>query len=252
VSSTLKAVSIRSSQYDGAGLSTKQSGDESHLVLGRTNTRNQGILLKLGILSDIHEQVDELRNAIDLLRRHEADSFIVLGDTCDIGERVEETITLLRDVAAIGVWGNHDFELCVDQTDEIRQKYSTAALEFLSSLRPQLEIDGCLFTHVEPWLDPNKIEDLWYFDGVPETQEKLNRSFAAMPHRVMFIGHYHCWLVGSTTGIVRWNGEGPIKLDLTQRHLVVVNTVCHGHCALFDTTNNELIPFNFGSDGRLN
>ena len=207
--------------------------------------------MKLGILSDTHEQVDQLRNAIDLLRRHEADRFVVLGDTFDSGDRVEETIALLLDVGEIGVWGNHDFGLCVDQSDEIRQRYSTDALEFMSSLQPRLEIDGCLFTHIEPWLDPNKIDDLWYFEGLPETQEKLNRSFAAMPHRVMFIGHYHSWLVGSTAGIFPWNGEKPVKLDATQQHLVVVNAVCHGYCAIFDTTNNELVPFSVGPDDRL-
>ena len=207
--------------------------------------------MKLGILADIHEQVDELRNAIDVLRRHKADSFIVLGDTCDRGDRVEETIALLRDVAATGVWGNHDFGLCTDQSDVIRQQYSSDALEFMSSLQPRLEMDGCLFTHNEPWLDPNKIEDLLYFDGLPETQEKLNRSFAAMPHRVMFIGHHHSWMIGSIPGIARWNGEEPIKLDPSQQHLVVVNAVRHGYCALFDTTKNELIPFSDGSDNRL-
>ena len=207
--------------------------------------------MKLGILSDTHEQVDQLRTAIDVLRKHEADRFIVLGDTCDSGERVEETIALLRDVAAIGVWGNHDFGLCVDQSDEIQLRYSNDALEFMSSLQPRLEIDGCLFTHIEPWLDPNKIDDRWYFDGLPETQEKLNRSFAAMPHRVMFIGHYHSWLVGSPAGIVPWDGESPIRLEATQQHLVVVNAVCHGYCALFDTETNELIPFNESSDVRL-
>jgi Calcineurin-like phosphoesterase superfamily domain len=207
--------------------------------------------MKLGILSDIHERVDQLRPAIDVLRANDADSFIVLGDTCDSGTRVEETTALLREVGAIGVWGNHDYGLCTDQSSEIRQQYSTDALEFMNSLQPRLEIGGCLFTHIEPWLDPNKIEDLWYFDGLPETQEKLNRSFAAMPHRVMFIGHYHSWLVGSTTGIAPWNGEAPITLDATRQHLVVVNAVCHGFCALFDTTKSQLIPFSINSDERM-
>ena len=49
------------------------------------------------------------------------------------------------------------------------------------TLQPHLEIGGCLFTHVEPWLDPHKVEDLWYFDGPPDSPEKLARSFAAVP-----------------------------------------------------------------------
>ena len=61
-------------------------------------------------------------------------------------------------------------------------------LDFMGGLRPHLEVDGCLFTHAEPWLDPHKVEDLWYFDGPPDSPGKLARSFAAVPHRVLFVG----------------------------------------------------------------
>lgn len=199
--------------------------------------------MKLGILADIHEQDDELRKGIDVLKRHGADCFIVLGDVCDAGRRLEETVALLRDVAAIGVWGNHDMGFCIEPPETNRQRYSKEVLDFMGSLQPRLEVEGCLFTHIEPWLDPHKIEDLWDFGGgSPDTQEKLDRSFAAAPNRVMFTGHFHRWIIGSTAGMIPWNGEEPIKLDFTKRHLVVVNAVCSGHCALFDTMKNEIIP----------
>jgi hypothetical protein len=71
----------------------------------------------------------------------------------------------------------------------------------MGSLQPHLEIDGCLFTHVEPWLDPHKVEDFWYFDGPPDTPEKLARSFQAVPNRVLFIGHMHRWMLGTPDGL---------------------------------------------------
>jgi len=203
--------------------------------------------MKLGILADIHERDDELRKSIEVLRLHGADCFIVLGDVCERGKRMEETVALLRDVAAIGVWGNHDLGFCLDPSEDIRRQYGEQVLEFMGSLRPRLEIEGCLFTHVEPWLDPNKIEDLWYFDGPPDTQEKLDRSFAAVPNRAMFTGHFHRWLLGSSAGIIPWNAEGPIRLDITKQHLIVVNAVWSGHCALFDTKRNELTPYSVGT-----
>ena len=181
-----------------------------------------------------------------MLRQHGTDRFIVLGDDCEMGKRMEETVTLLPDVAAIGVWGNHDSGFCFEPSEKIRQVYSREVLEFMGRLQPRLEIEGCLFTHEEPWLDPHKIEDHWYFEGPPDTQEKLDRSFAAVPHRVMFIGHFHRWIIGSTTGMIPWNGKEPIKLDATKRHLVVVNAVFSGHCALFDTKTNEITPFRVG------
>jgi Calcineurin-like phosphoesterase superfamily domain len=202
--------------------------------------------MKLGLLADIHEQTDHLRKAINVLQQHGADRFVVLGDVFEMGKRIEETIHLLQDVSAVGVWGNHDFGLCFDPSETVRQRYSTAVLDFMGSLKPRLEIDGCLFTHVEPWLDPNKVEDLWYFDGPPDSPEKLARSFAAVPHRVMFIGHMHRWLLGTPGGVIGWQGEKPVNLSHAKRHFVVVHAVWAGKCALFDTTTNDLIPFGEG------
>jgi hypothetical protein len=95
----------------------------------------------------------------------------------------------------------------------------------MGSLQPRLEIDGCLFSHVEPWLDPHKVEDLWYFDGPPDSPQKLARSFAAVPHRALFIGHLHRWLLGTPDGLLPWRGEGPVRLDHRTRYLAVVHAV---------------------------
>jgi hypothetical protein len=199
--------------------------------------------MKLGILADIHEQTDHLRNAIALLQRQGTDRFVVLGDVFEMGKCIEETVNLLREVRAVGVWGNHDFGLCFLPTELVRRRYSPAVLDFMATLQPRLEIDGCLFTHVEPWLDPHKIEDLWYFEGPPDSPEKLARSFAAVPNSVIFLGHFHRWLLGTPAGVQPWKGERPLSLDSAGRHLVVIHAVWAGRCAHFDTNTRCLTPF---------
>jgi hypothetical protein len=199
--------------------------------------------MKLGILADIHEHVEELGRAIDQLRHHGTDRFVVLGDVFETAKRIEETVRLLRDADAVGVWGNHDFGLCHQPSDRTRQRYSPAVLDFMGRLQPRLEVGGCLFTHVEPWLDPCKVEDLWYFDGPPDSADKIARSFTAVPNRVMFLGHFHRWLLGTAEGLVPWRGDRPFSLAGPARYLVVVHAVWHGRCALFDTETNLLSPF---------
>jgi predicted phosphodiesterase len=199
--------------------------------------------MKLGLLADIHEQTRQLQKAITLLQQHGAEQFVVLGDVFETGKRIEQTVRLLQEIEAVGVWGNHDVGLCFDPSDEVCRRYSAAVLSFMGSLQPRLEIDGCLFTHVEPWLDPHLVEDLWYFHGPPDSPDKLARSFAAMSHQVMFIGHLHRWLLGTAGGLLQWRGENPICLDRRSRYLVVVHAVWDGKCALFDTDTRELIPF---------
>ena len=188
--------------------------------------------MKLGILTDIHEEHDYLRRALTLLRREGADRLLVIGDVCGTLTDLEETVALLDDAGAAGVWGNHDFGLCGDNpTDEDRLRFSDRLLTFMGRLRPRLEVEGFLFTHVEPWLDPEKIEDLWYFDGPPETPEQVARIFAAVPNRVMFVGHYHRWLLVTPEGIQPWAGDGPIVLEVGNRYLVAIDAVCQGKCA---------------------
>ena len=111
--------------------------------------------MKLVLLADIHEHTRRLQKAIALLQEHGAERFVVLGDVFDTGKRIEQTVRLLRQVAAVGVWGNHDVSLCFDPSEKVCERYSAAVLAFMGSLQPHLEIDGCLFTHVESWLDPH-------------------------------------------------------------------------------------------------
>jgi hypothetical protein len=198
--------------------------------------------MKLGLLADIHEHTNELSQAIAALQQQGAEQFIVLGDVFELGRRLEETVSLLQQIRAVGVWGNHDVGLCFDPSEAVCQRYSADVLAFMGSLQPHLEIDDCLFTHVEPWLDPHKVEDLWYFDGPPDSAEKLARSFAAVPHHVLFIGHMHRWLLGTPEGLLAWRGEQPLHLESARRYLVVVHAVCAGRCALYDTNTHELLP----------
>ena len=138
--------------------------------------------------------------------------------------------------------GNHDFGLCVDLDDDIRQQYPSVVIEYMASLKPRLLVGGCHFTHVEPWLNPENLADLWYFEGPPDDQGKLERIFNAVPNRIMFAGHYHKWLLVAPDGIRDWKGDSPIRVD-HGRYFVVVGALCEGQFAIFDTDSSELLPF---------
>jgi predicted phosphodiesterase len=206
-------------------------------------------LMRIGILADIHEDLDHLRWAIDVLREQRADRFVVLGDVCGMQTGPAETAVLLDEADAIGVWGNHDFGLCRDNPrPEDRRRYGERVLDFMGRLQPRLEVEGRLFTHVEPWLDPEKIEDPCYFDGPPETPEQVARIVASVPNRMMFVGHSHRWLLVTPEGLQPWSGIEPTVLEVGNRYLVAIHAVCAGRCALFDTETNELIPYAAGAE----
>jgi hypothetical protein len=169
---------------------------------------------------------------------------VVLGDTVTWPdpEPVAEVARLLQAAGAIGVWGNHDFGLCVSEAARQSPCWAPEVLQFMSTLQPRLEWGPCYFSHVEPWLDPYDVEQLWYYEGLPDTPEKASQSFAAVPHRFLFLGHFHRWLLMTPERQIPWQGERVICLGDWERCLVVVAPVFDGCCVVFDVDRTELLP----------
>ncbi len=201
--------------------------------------------MRFGLLTDIHDDDERLSSALSQFSRHGTDQILVLGDTltCPINPgKANRVVELLRNAHATGVWGNHDFGFCVDVSQELRRQVAPPVLAYMATMQPHREVGDCFFSHVEPWLDPWDIMQLWYYDGPPDTEKKAARSFAAVPHRFLFLGHFHRWLLMTDSGTNRWAGSEPIHLGAWKRCLVVVGPVFDGHCAVFNTESTELIP----------
>ena len=167
--------------------------------------------MRIGIVADIHEAIEPLRKAMTEFRRRGVDLVVSLGDACDSFSpdgRASDVVRLLREANAVGVWGNHDVGLSFEVSETLREAAGPTVIEYMAKVQAQLVVAGCRFSHVEPWLDARKVENLWYFDGPPDTPEKASRSFLAVPESHLFVGHFHCWLVMTPSGRVEWNGEG--------------------------------------------
>jgi hypothetical protein len=106
-------------------------------------------------------------------------------------------------------------------------------------------MEGSHFAHVEPWLNPEDIADLWYFEGTPDKHLRLERIFSAVPSRLIFAGHYHNWYLVTPDQVVDWNGKSSVTLS-QRRFFTVIGALCNGQFAVFDTETNVLLPFNCG------
>src|SRR4051794_6884122 len=103
--------------------------------------------MRIGILADIHEDLESLRRALAVLRGQGVDRLLVLGDVFERGHRLDAAVELLDADDVIGVWGNHDFGLCGGLPASPRRSYNERTLRFMRRLRPRLEMEGCLFLH---------------------------------------------------------------------------------------------------------
>lgn len=197
--------------------------------------------MRIGLLTDIHENADRLRAALAVLAGERVDVLAQLGDVCDrYGPETgtAEVVRLLADAGVVGVWGNHDIGLCYEVTDYVRGTAEPHVLDYLATMRGRLELGGCHFSHVDPHLDPHDAVQIWSAHGQPAPFA----AFAAVPNRVSFIGHYHKWRVYGEAGPVAWDAAGPLTLAPPGRYLVVVGPLVSGDFGLYDTDTATLTP----------
>jgi len=194
--------------------------------------------MRLGILADIHEDNDRLEHAVDLLHREGVDQFVVLGDIFETGRQIDETVSILKDIGAVGVWGNHDLGLCHNREPWIFEHFSPQVVEFFATLTAKLEISGAVFTHGALWWDATDPTVYYLCERPDEFQDCFDRFNG----RLSFVGHFHRWLVAIPGTITDWDGTTPVKLARAQRYQIIIHAVMNGWCALFDTENEELVP----------
>ncbi len=206
--------------------------------------------MRIGLLADIHEEVDQLEAAIARCRREGADCLVTLGDIFATGERFAEAVDLLREADVSGVWGNHELALYAGRGDSVESQFDWRTLDYMRTLTARHEVEGVLFGHVLPCLDPTDVQQPWYVERAPTTAQAAARNFAAFSHRRMFVGHFHRWLAVTPEGPLDWPGDRPLQLDRAIRYLVVVAAVCDGWCAVYDTASDVLTPCNLRSGKR--
>ena len=199
--------------------------------------------MKLGIVSDVHEANALLERALARFRALGVDRVVFLGDLYENGRAIERTAGLLAEAGAVGVYGNHDHGLAFP-ADYHRARFSGRVLDYVATLHPRLEVEGCLFAHREPWLDGSDVAQIWHVDdGESLTADLLARSFAVAPrHRALFVGHFHRWFAAGPGGPLPWDGSAPLALPPEGPTLVVIHAVCDGYAATYDTETGLLAP----------
>jgi hypothetical protein len=203
--------------------------------------------MKLGLVTDVHNDATALALALAALERLGVDLYVTLGDTCDPfgpGDGLVDVATLLHARRAVGVWGNHDFVLCRDVPARYVARYAgTPVLDFMAGMLPSLAVGDCHFSHRELLGDPHDAAYLWSLEDEPaDLTELAVRSFAAVDQRLQFVGHYHRWWAATTAGSLDWSGDRPLEFDPRQRHFVVVAPVIGGWCGWLDTAAGVLLP----------
>ena len=155
--------------------------------------------MKLGILADIHGDLDGLRAALYEFDRLGCDRILCAGDLVGYGPHPDEVVSLVRESGIVCVRGNHD-RWAVDglagtpaglrdTADPAKGRLKPETLEFLAGLpfswHDTIEGVRVAMYHGSPDSDMEGI----YAEQV--TDKDLRRWFANAKADVLIVGHTH-------------------------------------------------------------
>ena len=202
--------------------------------------------MRYGLVTDIHNDIQNLGKVLAKLEELGVDQIVTLGDTVDPmapPEGADEVAQLLIDNNAIGVWGNHDIFFTQDIASMNFEGFGEPTMQFMGRMEAQLELGFCHVSHRESNLDPNDGEQMWQgCDGRVDLFELSSKAFQACRSEVQLLGHYHGWWAGTPSAKLNWQGEAELHFENDQRYFVVVAPVLKGSGAILDLETRVLTP----------
>jgi len=153
--------------------------------------------MRIGILSDIHSNLEALTETLAAVERHKPDTLICLGDVVGYGASPNECCDRIRQACAVTLMGNHDaavsgrmdysfyYDAARHALDWTAGRLAPEHQEWLRGLPYAHQLDGIGFSHGSP-LDPPAFEYVFATEQAFELLPHLDR----LPD-VSFIGHSH-------------------------------------------------------------
>ena len=184
--------------------------------------------MRLGLISDVHGNLDALEAALAVLRSERVERYICAGDLVGYGPHPNECVEMVRALEPLCVAGNHDLialgELAGERCDALarrtlrwtREVLDDKSREYLTSL-PRMQVeDGIVLAHGS-LNDPE--EYVSYAEQATRQLHLLERTHPSA--RVLVLGHTHRpWAQAQRSGtLLAWR-SGVLELPRAERLLL--------------------------------
>jgi len=185
--------------------------------------------MKLAILSDIHGNLEALKQVLADIDRSEVIRIFCLGDIIGYGPEPDQAISLIRQRKIPTIMGNHELAVLEpqylewfnpnarDSLEKTITLLSNKAIRYIGKLETSMVAFDCRFVHGFP---PDSA--LTYLTFV--TESELNHTFENMKEKICFLGHTH------TLEIINYNGNmvnrSPLQkgiIDLCMENQYIIN-----------------------------
>lgn len=183
--------------------------------------------MKIGIISDVHGDIEHLELALDFFARQKVDMVVCAGDLVDKGSDADAVVKRVRDEAILTVQGNHDYDPFEPY------QLSSASKDFLEDLPELLDFDWegrtVQVAHGAPW-------DSWEYVYSSDDDVLLEVAEAAETD-IVILGHTHIPMIANIHNGACWIlNPGSVC------------SICHNiypTCAILTIPPDEKLPIHF-------
>jgi len=182
--------------------------------------------LKIGLISDIHSNLEALSAVISRLEKMNVDRVICLGDIVGYGANPVECIKLVREKCDVVLAGNHDFAVAGDLSISW---FNQDALD--SVIWTKKSIDDNMSNYLSSLPLTYVKEDVVYVHATPHKPEKWSYivsmedalyEFRYFRGSLAFVGHSH------VAGIYCHDGsshKNEINLERSKRYIINIGSI---------------------------
>ena len=154
--------------------------------------------MKVGVVSDIHNNVAALSYALEYLAGCEL--ILNLGDLVFEYRVDPEIVRVAQHAGLVGIVGNHEKTILLHTASSLKTKLAPDVVSFLESLPPSREMQVAGVTlhvaHGSPWDDPND----YRCDYVYERNLTSMNRLALVPADIILLGHTHVPMLTRVAG----------------------------------------------------
>lgn len=203
----------------------------------------------LGLLADLHGDLDGFSAALTILDRLGADPIVCAGDVAERGGEAGTIVRLLQERRILTVKGNHDYTVvalqdqwrAAEHPDRLRELGRIIADDTLAYLRDlsesaRLEVAGVrvLVGHGTPWSDIIGV----FPDSRPSLFQQIAARYAADTD-VIVLGHTHCPLHARVGDLLIVNPGSIYGVTIRDSHTCATLSLPDRELRVFDVRDGQ-------------
>jgi predicted phosphodiesterase len=189
------------------------------------------VLMRLGIFSDVHGNMEALDIVLNALKKEEVNLTICLGDLVGYGPDPNECVEKIMAASDIVLAGNHDYAAVnLESTEHFNESARTAiewtsrvltpeSQEILSKLPLMETIDNILIVHATP-----EQPEQWHYIS---SAEDAYRNLVNMSVPICFVGHSHVPMafIQQTEEQILLQSAAEVNIQPDQKTIINVGSV---------------------------